>query len=92
MPTYPDDGITYQDSDIILACHSDTSYPNKYKAHIISGAHIFLYEEDPILKLNGPILKIAQIIKFFVSSAAEAKLAGLCIVAKEIFPLHHTII
>ena len=42
VATYPNDGITYQSSDMILAAHSDAGFNNKSKAHIRAGAHIFL--------------------------------------------------
>ena len=61
--TYPDDGILFRKSDMILAAHTDTGFPNKPKAHSRSGAHIFLSENDPNTKLNGPVLTIAQIIR-----------------------------
>jgi hypothetical protein len=42
----------------------------------------FLSEDDPEPKWNGPILTIAQIIKFVMTSAAEAKLGALFVTAK----------
>ena len=92
MSTYPNDGITYQASDIILVGHSDESYLNKYKERSRSRVHIFLYEDKPIPKLNGPILSISQIIKFVMSESAKAELAGLYIPAKEMDPLWHTFV
>jgi hypothetical protein len=92
VATYPDDGIFYRASDMILAAHADASYLNVSKARSRAGAHIMLSENDPIPKFNGPILTIAQIIKFVMSSAAEAELASLFITAKTMVPLRQTLI
>ena len=72
VATYPNNGITYQAIEIILAFPYDESYLNKLKARSQFGAHIFLSEDKLVPKHNGPILTITQIIKFFMSSAAEA--------------------
>ena len=90
--TYPSDGITYRASDMILAAHSDAGYLNESKARSRAGAHIFLSEDDPIPRFNGPLLTIAQIIKFVMSSAAEAELAALFITAKELVPIRQTLV
>ena len=50
-----------------------------------------LSEDVPVTSLNGPVLTIAQIIKFVMSSAAEAELAGLFICAKSMVPLRNTL-
>ena len=42
--TYPDDGIVYRSSDMILIAHSDSGLNNETKATIRAGAHIFLSE------------------------------------------------
>ena len=63
MATYPDDGILFRRSDIILAAHADEEFFNKSKVRSRAGAHIFLSENEPKPKLNGPILTMAQIIK-----------------------------
>ena len=42
--------------------------------------------------VNGPILISVQIIKFIMSSAAEAELGALYITAKEMFPIRQTLI
>jgi hypothetical protein len=49
-------------------------------------------ENNPIPSHNGPILTIAQIIKFITSSAAESELATLFISAKEMVPLRQSLI
>ncbi len=85
--TYPNDGILYRASDMIIAAHSDAAYLNASKASSRAGAHIMLSDNNPVPSFNGPILTLTQIIKFVASSAAEAELAGLYICAKEMVPL-----
>ena len=87
VTTYPSDGITYRASNMILATHSDASFLSEPGSRSRTGAHIFLSEDDPIPRNNGPVLSISQIIKFVMASAAEAELAGLYITAREMIPL-----
>jgi hypothetical protein len=79
--TYPSDGITYRASDMVLAAHSNASFLSKPKSHSRSGGHIFLSEDDPIPRINGPLLSIAQVMKSIYSSASEAETGALYIVA-----------
>ena len=72
MATYPNDGILFRKSDMILAAHTDAGFLDESRDINIAGAHIFLSENEPKPKLNGPILTIAQIIKKLIASAAEA--------------------
>ena len=51
-----------------------------------------LSEDVPTPLQNGPVLKIAQIIKNVMSSASEAKLIGLFTIAKEMVPLRQALI
>eukprot|EP00804_Cyclotella_cryptica_P007026 CCRYP_007142-RA/>CCRYP_007142-RA protein AED:0.41 eAED:0.40 QI:0/0/0/0.5/1/1/2/0/156 len=76
---------------MILSAHSDAAYLNASKARNRAGAHIMLSEDTPVPSYNGPILTLAQIIKFVASSAAEAELAGLYICAKEMVPLRNSL-
>ena len=92
MATYPDDGILYRASNMVLAAHSDTGFHNKTKGQSHADAHIFLTEDEPIPAWNGPILTIAQIIKFVLTSADEAKLGALFIAAQKMVPLRQTLI
>ena len=50
-----------------------------------------LSKNNPAPSLNGPVLKIAQIIKNIMSSAAEAELSGLFICSKDTIPLRNTL-
>ena len=86
VTTYPNDEITYQASNMVLYGHSDADYLNAIKYFIRAGAHIMLSEISPVPNTNGPFLTITQIIKFVMSSADEAEIAGLFICAKEMAP------
>ena len=89
--TYPDDGITYRVSSVVLAAHSDSGFNNKSRSRSRAGAHIFLSENNNIPRWNGPLLTIAQIMKYVVSSAAEAEMRALFLTAKEMVPLRNTL-
>ena len=92
VATYPADGITFRSSDMIMSAHSDVAYLNFSKARSLAGAHIMFYEDTPTPIYNGSVLTIAQIIKCVMYSAAEAKLAGLYICAKEMVPLRQSLV
>ena len=70
-------------SDMILATHSDASYLSEPEAQSRAGGHIFLSNDVKYPPNNGSILTIAQVIKRVMSSATEAEMAALFIVAKE---------
>jgi len=91
VATHPNDGVTYRASSMVLAAHSDASYLTEPGSRSRAGAHIFLTEEDPIPRTNGPVLTISQIIKFVMASAAEAELAALYITAREMIPLRNAL-
>ena len=76
---------------MILAARSDVGFNNESKGRSRAGAHIFLSENEPEPKWNGPVLTIAQIIKFVISSAAEAELGALYVTAKELIPIRLTL-
>ena len=88
---YPNDGIIYRSSDMILCAHSDYGFHNKSKGRSRAGAHIFLSEDRPMPKWNGPVLTLASIIKLVMSSAHEAELGALFITAKEMVPMSQTL-
>ena len=75
--------ITYSASDMTLAVHSDAGYLNEPKARSRAGGHFFLSTNGDIPPNNGAILNIAHIIKHVMSSATEAELAALYIMARE---------
>ena len=80
--TYPDDGILYRSNNMILAAHSDAGFANEKKSRGRAGAHIFFSEKDSIPRWNGPLLTIAQIMKYVVSSAVEAEMTAFFLTAK----------
>ena len=91
VATYPADGTTYCASAMVLAAHSDASFLTEPGSRSRAGAYIFLSEDDPIPRFNGPILTSATIIKFVMASAAEAKLAALYLTAREMIPLRNAL-
>ncbi len=92
VATYPNDGIVFRASNMILCAHADAGFLNETNACSRAGAHIFLSEDDPFPRFNGAVLAIAQIIKFVMASAAEAELAALFITAREMIPHRQTLI
>ena len=42
VATYPNDGIVFRKSDMILAAHADAGFLNESRARSRAGAHIFL--------------------------------------------------
>jgi hypothetical protein len=86
VATYPNDGIVYRASNMILCAHSDAGFLNELQFWSQAGAHIFLLEDVPYPRFNGAVLSIAQIIKFVVASAAKSELAALFITAREMIP------
>ena len=83
LATQDDAIITYHASDMVLAAHSDASYLSEPKARSRAGGHFFLSSNTNTPPNNGAILNIAHIIKNVMSSATEAELAALYIVARE---------
>ena len=77
---------------MVLAGHSDAGFNNETKARSRAGDHIFLSESEHIPQWNGPVITIAQIMKYVVSSAAESDMTDLFLTAKEMVPLRHTFI
>ena len=92
VATYPNEGILFRASGMVLAGHSDDAYLNVSKAQSRAGAHIMISEYTPVPTSNSPVLTVAQIIKFVMSSAAKEKIAGLFICAKAMVPLRNTLI
>ena len=76
--------LTYNVSETKLATYSDASYLSEPKARSRAGGHIFLSSDSSVPHNNGAVLNIVHIIKHVMSSATEAKLAALYIVAREV--------
>jgi len=83
LATQEDAVLTYNASDMILAVHSDTSYLSEPKARSRAGGHFFLSNNAEVPPNNGAVLNIAHIIKHVMTSATEAELAALYIMARE---------
>ena len=47
VATYPNDGIVYRASDMILCAHANAGFLNESQSCSRAGAHIFLSENDP---------------------------------------------
>ena len=92
LDTYPDDGILYRASNMILSAHYDDGFHNESKGLSQEGSHLFLSKDDPIPRWNGPVLSISQVIKFVMTSAAEAKLGSLYITALKMVLMRPTLI
>jgi hypothetical protein len=73
--------LTYNASKMVLAAHSNASNLSKPNARSRRGGHFFLSSNSTIPQNNGAVLNIAHIIKHVMSSATEAELAGLYIMA-----------
>ena len=75
--------LTYHASEMKLAVHSDASYLSEPKARSRAGGHFFLSNGGEVPTNNGALLNMAHIIKHVMSSATEAELAALYIMARE---------
>ena len=76
---------------MVLVGHIDASYLSESKARSRAGGHFFLSKNSEDPPNNGSVLTVTKIIKHVMSSAAEAKLAGLFICAKAMVPLRQTL-
>jgi hypothetical protein len=47
IATYPNDGIVYRASNMILCAHADAGFLNKTNSPSRAGAHIYLSEDNP---------------------------------------------
>ena len=74
VATHPDVIITYRASGMVIAAHSDASYPSETKARSIVGGP------------NGAVITISQTIKDVMSSTVEADLGALFINCQEAIP------
>ena len=76
----PNAEVTFVASDMCLHIHSDASYLSVSKVRSCAGAHFFLSKHPntvrdcTLVPLNGPIHVVSKIIKFVMSSAAEAEI------------------
>ncbi len=75
--------LSYHASNMVLAVHSNASYLSKPKAQNQAGGQFFISSNTTVPPNNGVILNIAHIINNVMSSATEAVLAGLYILARK---------
>ncbi|EJK51359.1 hypothetical protein THAOC_29472, partial [Thalassiosira oceanica] len=75
--------LTFSASEMKLTVHSDAGYLNEPNARSRAGGHFFLSNDADVPTNNGAILNISHVIKHVMSSATEAELAGLYIMARE---------
>jgi hypothetical protein len=75
--------LTYNASKMILAAHSNACYLSEPKARSRAGGHFFLSTNAKIPPNNCAILNMAHIIEHVMSSATEAELRALYIMAQE---------
>ena len=61
LAMYPNGGITYRASDMVLAGHANAAYLNLSNARSRAGAHITISEDVPMPAQNSPVLTIANI-------------------------------
>ena len=89
--TYPTNGIIYHSRDMVLCAHSDTVFHNKSKGRSRASAHIFISKNDPMPNWNGPVLTLAHIVKFVMSSTSESELGALFITDQQMALARKTI-
>ena len=71
VATYPNDGILFGKSYMILAVHADAGFLNKSRARIKAGTHISLSENEQKPKLSGQIITISQISKLYTDDCGD---------------------
>ena len=83
LATHPKAKIRYYASDMILNVHSDASYLSESRARSRIAGYFFMgstpVDGKPI-KMNGNIFVNCGILKFVVTSAAEAELGALFLI------------
>ena len=83
VATHPDAILTYERSDMVLACDSDASYLSEAKARSRAGGHFYMSADVDDPPNNGAILNVSKIMTSVNSSAADAELGALYINACE---------
>ena len=76
---------------MVICAHSEAGFHSEKKGRSRAGAHIFLSENDTMPIWNGPVLPLAKIIKFVMSSASEAELGAMFITAQEMAAIRQTL-
>jgi hypothetical protein len=86
LATHPDATVRFHASDMILNIHSDVSYLLEANAHSRACGRFFMgWRTDPTkpIKLNGAFFTLCAILRFVITSAAEAKLGALFLNCKQ---------
>lgn len=91
LATYPNDGITYKASNMILCAHSDASYLSESNSRSRAGAHVFLSNDDPIPQSRGPVYSSSTVLRSVYASAGEAETAALFKCAQDMVPLRNAL-
>jgi len=92
MSTMEEAILTFHESDMVLAIHSDASYLSELNTQSRVGGHMFMAGKENIPRNNNAILNISQIIKAVMSSTAEAELGALFINAKTAVLMRQTLV
>ena len=71
---------------MVLAAHSDASYPSEKNARSRAGGNVFMSDDTAIPSNNGAVITMSQIIKAVMYSAVEAELGALFINFREAIP------
>ena len=75
---YPENGIIFEASDMILTAHADASYQSLPGSRSkLGGAHYFANVNDPPNINNGLVTAQSAVIKVVCSGASEAEYAAL---------------
>jgi hypothetical protein len=86
LATNPNATMKFKSSDMIMNIHSDASYLSEANARSRVCGHFFMEwdtkDGNPI-KLNGAFFTLCTILRFVVTSAAEAELGALFLNCKE---------
>jgi hypothetical protein len=86
LATHPDATVLFHASNMILNIHSDALYLLEANAHSRACGHFFMgWRADPTkpIKLNEAFFTLCAILRFVVTSAAEAKLNALFLKSKQ---------
>ena len=78
LERYPQNGIIFEASDMILTSHADASYQSLPGSRSkLGGVHYFANKDDPPSVNNGLITTQSAVIKVVCSGASEAEYAAL---------------
>ena len=86
LSTHTNAKMRYYASDMVLNINSDSSYASERGARSHAAIHFFLGlmpQDNALIRLNGAIYTLCNIIKFVAYSEVEAELGALFMNAKE---------